>query len=99
LSPTLFFEGFRSLGNKNSWWVIDRISPGSSFSRDTKEPLARCIHNSKLLEKSPMQFVIAKRVLAVDVTYRRELDRKEYKASGIAQLMERRPPVLSSNHV
>lgn len=88
ISPMLFFEGFRSISNKNSWWLIDRIAPGNTVTKDAKESLERCLHNSQLTEQSPMQFSIAKTVLAIDVTYRREIDKKEYKTSAIAELMK-----------
>ena len=85
-NPILFFEGFRSIGNKNSWWSIDRIAPGSTVTKDAKESLERCLQNSQLIEQSPMQFAIATTLFVVDVTYRRELDRREYKTSAIAEL-------------
>lgn len=86
MSPILFFEGFRSIGNKNSWWLIDRIEPGRTYSRDLKESAARCLHNSQVMETSRARFTTAKSVFTVDVTYRREIDRKEYKTSAIADL-------------
>lgn len=84
----LFFEGFRSIGNANSWWTIDQIDPGAIRTKDAMESLARCLHNRKILEESRKAFIFTDMILAVDIVYRHEVDQKEYEMSGIAQLMK-----------
>ena len=84
----LFFEGFRSLGNATSWWTIDQIDPGAVRTKDAMESLARCLHNRQIREQSQTAFIFTDMILAVDIVYRREVDRKEYEMSGIAQLMK-----------
>ena len=39
--PWLSFEGFPSIQNANSWWIINSIDPGSRFTKDSKESLRR----------------------------------------------------------
>lgn len=97
--PTLFFTGFPSIGNTTSWWTIDKIEPGDVRTKDANEPLELCLRNMEnfaqsqatfrqSLEQSQAPFIIDDTILAVDVVYRREIDRKEYEMSGIARLMK-----------
>ncbi len=88
LRPRLFFEGFPSIGNATSWWKIDKIDPGAVRTKDSNESLARCLHNRQSLEQSQATFIFSDMILAVDIVYRREIDRKEYEMSGIARLMK-----------
>lgn len=92
LHPTLFFEGFRSIGNANSWWTIDQIDPGAIHTKDAKESLVRCLHNRQSLEQSQAgvisRVIFTDMILAVDIVYRREIDRKQYEMSGIARLIK-----------
>lgn len=88
LPPALFFEGFPSIGNANSWWTIEKMEPGAVRTKDAKESLARCLHNRQSLEQSQAAFIPADMILAVDILYRRDIDRKEYEMSGIARLMK-----------
>jgi len=90
--PALFFEGFTSIGNATSWWKIDKIDPGAVRTKDANESLARCLHNMQSLAQSQATFrptfIFADMILAVDIVYRHEIDRKEYEMSGIARLMK-----------
>ncbi len=84
--PALFFEGFPSLGNATSWWKIDKIDPGAVRTKDENESLAKCLHNMQSLAQSQATFIFADMILAVDIVYRHEINRKEYEMSGIARL-------------
>ena len=84
----LFFEGFRSIGNANSWWTIAQIDPGTLRTKDAMESLGRCLHNRQSLEESQTAITFTDMVLAIDIVYRREIDRKEYEMSGIARVMK-----------
>jgi hypothetical protein len=88
LPPVLFFEGFPSIGNANSWWIIDQIDPKAVRTKDAKESLARCLHNRHVLEQSQPPSTFTDMILAVDIVYRREIDRKQYEMSGISQVMK-----------
>jgi hypothetical protein len=95
--PALFFTGFPSIGNATSWWNVEKINPGAVRTKDANKPLEMCLHNMQSLAQSQATFrqslgqapfVLADMIVAVDILYRREIDRKEYEMSGIARLME-----------
>jgi hypothetical protein len=88
LPPVLFFEGFESIENKNSWWIIGRLNTGDIRIKDARESLARCLYNRQVLEKSATPYVFTGNIVAADIVYRREIDLKQYHASGIASLMK-----------
>ena len=88
LTPVLFFDGFESVGNKNSWWIIGRLNTGDIRIKDARESLASCLHNRQVLEQSPTTYVFTDNIVAADIVYRREIDLKQYHASGIASLMK-----------
>jgi len=87
IHPTLFFEGFPSIGNANSWWTIDRMDAGTIQTKDARDSLARCLSNSTALEQS-QDIVFPDKILAIDIVYHRRRDSKRYHSSGIARLLK-----------
>ena len=61
--PDLFFEGFPSIGNANSWWSIDVIEPNGIETKDAMESVTRCLSNS---EKHPGR-VFARQIFSIDL--------------------------------
>lgn len=85
----LYFEGFSSIGNRHSWWAIDRIEPGERVTKDSKESLVRCLHNNRVTDGNlRLNRTMAEIILAVDIEYRHPVNRKRYEWSSIAQLFE-----------
>lgn len=93
LHPDLLFDGFPSIDNANSWWVIKSLSPGETATKEAVESMESYLKNKEKLETSASQqsrgpFVSRKTIIAVDVDFQRRSDRKRFSFSGLAELFK-----------
>jgi len=84
LSPVLFFEGFPSIGNKNSWWTVAILDSGTTHTKSAREALVRCLHNAEV--ESGARLTIVELLVSIDLVYERRADKSRYMLSGLARL-------------
>jgi hypothetical protein len=88
LSPVLFFEGFPSIENRNSWWTVPKLDPGGTETKNASDSFARCLHNRAVWEASAARPKVVDTIVSIDLVYERLADHKRYTLSGIGTLMK-----------
>jgi hypothetical protein len=82
--PVLFFTGFPSIGNANSWWTIDVLGEGEVAKKESMDVASHCLKNAETRTSKPYNL----KLFAADLSYGRQSDHRQYKQSALTQLLK-----------